>query len=48
MIMACFLLHNFIRIHMLVNPKESTPMSLEDMPIWEEDSPMNGHDGKMA
>jgi hypothetical protein len=40
MIMAYFLLHNFIRIYMLINPKESTLVSLEDMSIGED--PPNG------
>jgi len=36
--MTCFLLHNFIRIYMLVNPKESILVSLEDMSIGEDPS----------
>lgn len=32
MIMAC-LLYNFIRIHMLVDPEELTPITSKNMPI---------------
>lgn len=37
-IIACALLHNFIRTHMDMDPAESMPITPEDMPL-EEDQP---------
>ncbi|KAK3193396.1 hypothetical protein Dsin_024706 [Dipteronia sinensis] len=36
MIIACTLLHNFIRMYMDVNPEEYTPVTLDDFPIGED------------
>nr|KAJ0195658.1 hypothetical protein LSAT_V11C700374570 [Lactuca sativa] len=35
-VMACTLLHNFIRTHMDLDPEENTPTDVEHMPIGEE------------
>ena len=36
MIIACALLHNFIRMYMDVDPEEYTPVTLDDLPIGED------------
>ncbi|KAK3226099.1 hypothetical protein Dsin_005961 [Dipteronia sinensis] len=36
MIIACALLHNFIRMYVDVDPEEYTPVTLDDLPIGEE------------
>ena len=36
MVLACALLHNFIRMYMALDPEENTILTLEDMPIGEE------------
>ncbi|XP_024993963.1 uncharacterized protein LOC112527510 [Cynara cardunculus var. scolymus] len=36
MVIACALLHNFIRMYMVLDPEENTTLTLEDMPIGEE------------
>ncbi|KAK0576518.1 hypothetical protein LWI29_018811 [Acer saccharum] len=36
MIIACALLHNFIRMHMDVDPEKYTPITLDELPIGEE------------
>ena len=35
-VIACALLHNFIRTHMTLDPEENTSFNVEDMPIGEE------------
>ncbi|KAL5732702.1 hypothetical protein ACOSQ2_027515 [Xanthoceras sorbifolium] len=36
MVIACALLHNFIRMYMEVDPEEYTPVTLDDLPIGED------------
>ena len=38
MILACALLHNFIRTHMTTDPHENSTITTEDMPIGEDNS----------